>query len=107
MLRRLKTDYIDLFNYTAPTLRTHPEETLRTLDDLASQGKVRCCGTSTHPAWKIMESLAISERNHSAKFCSDQPPYNLLDRRIENELVPLAQEGTNWDIIWSPVVMGV
>lgn len=106
-LRRLKTDYIDLFQLHRPDDRTHPEETLRTLDDLVSQGKVRYVGTSTHPAWKIMESLAISERNHWVKFCSDQPPYNLLDRRIENELVPLARTHQLGLITWSPMAMGM
>ena len=66
------------------------DETLRALDDLVRQGKVLYIGCSTFPAWMVMEGLAISEKMNLARFVSEQPPYNLLDRRIENELVPLA-----------------
>ena len=66
------------------------DETLGALTDLVRAGKVRYIGCSTHPAWMVMEALAVSERRGLARYVSEQPPYNLLDRRIENELLPLA-----------------
>jgi aryl-alcohol dehydrogenase-like predicted oxidoreductase len=71
------------------------------------QGKVRYIGTSVFPAWKLMEGLAISERYNLARYVSEQPPYNLLDRRIENELVPMAQAHGIGIIPWSPIAGGV
>lgn len=71
------------------------------------QGKVRYIGSSTHPAWMVMEALAISERYNLARFRTEQPPYNLLDRRIENELIPLAQRYNLGIITWSPLAMGM
>ncbi|HPG09590.1 MAG TPA: aldo/keto reductase [Saprospiraceae bacterium] len=106
-LKRLHTDYIDLYQLHRPDDVTHPEETLYALDTLVRQGKVRYVGTSTHPAWKIMESLGISESNHWVRFVSEQSPYNLLDRRIENELIPMAQAHQIALITWSPLAMGL
>jgi len=68
---------------------------------------VRYIKTSTFPAWKIMETLAISERLDLHRYVSEQPPYNLLDRRIENELIPLAQAHGLAVIPWSPLAAGV
>jgi aryl-alcohol dehydrogenase-like predicted oxidoreductase len=82
------------------------EETLRALDDLVQQGKVRYIGCSTFPAWMVMEALAISERHGLARYVTEQPPYNLLDRRIENELVPLAERYNLGLLCWSPLAMG-
>ena len=106
-LRRLGTDWIDLYQLHRPDFDTPHEETLRTLDDLVSQGKVRYIGSSTFPAWKLMEGLAISEKHGWVRYASEQPPYNLLDRRIENELVPLAIEHGVGLIPWSPMAMGL
>ncbi len=89
-LRRLGMDHIDLYQLHRPCFTIPQEETLRALDDLVRQGKVRYIGTSTFPAWKIMEGLALSERYLLHRYVSEQSPYNLLDRRIENELVPFA-----------------
>ena len=87
-LRRLQTDHIDLYQLHRPP--AHPQdETLRAFDDLIRSGKVRYIGCSTHPAWMVMEALCLSERYGLNRYISEQPPYNLLDRRIENELVPL------------------
>jgi aryl-alcohol dehydrogenase-like predicted oxidoreductase len=83
------------------------DETLRAFDDLIRAGKVRYIGCSTHPAWKVMEALATSEQYGLARYISEQPPYNLLDRRIENELVPLCQKYGLAIIPWSPLAMGV
>ena len=106
-LRRLQTDHIDLYQLHRPPM-THPqEETLRALDDLIRAGKVRYAGCSTHPAWMVMEALSISERYGLNRYISEQPPYNLLDRRIENELVPLCQKYDLAIIPWSPLAMGV
>jgi aryl-alcohol dehydrogenase-like predicted oxidoreductase len=106
-LRRLDTDWIDLYQIHRPELDLPQDETLRALDDLVHQGKVRYIGCSTFPAWMVMEALALSERYHLARYVSEQPPYNLLDRRIENELVPLAQRYQLGLLPWSPLAMGV
>src|SRR5512134_785959 len=106
-LQRLQTDHIDLYQLHRPPL-THPqEETLRAFDDLIRAGKVRYIGCSTHPAWMVMEALSMSERYGLNRYISEQPPYNLLDRRIENELVPLAQKYDLALIPWSPLAMGM
>lgn len=91
-LKRLGTDYIDLFQVHRPAFTIPPDETLGALTDLQRQGKVRYIGCSQHPAWKVMEAIATSEAKGLARYVSEQPPYNLLDRRIENELVPMCQQ---------------
>jgi 1-deoxyxylulose-5-phosphate synthase len=106
-LRRLHTDHIDLYQLHRPSLTLPQDETLRAFDDLVRAGKVRYIGCSTHPAWMVMESLAISERMNLARYISEQPPYNLLDRRIENELVPLAQKYGLAILPWSPLAGGM
>ena len=106
-LKRLQTDHIDLYQLHRPPL-THPQdETLRAFDDLIRVGKVRYIGCSTHPAWMVMEALSISEHYGLNRYISEQPPYNLLDRRIENELVPLCQKYNLAIIPWSPLAMGI
>jgi 1-deoxyxylulose-5-phosphate synthase len=106
-LRRLQTDHIDLYQLHRPPL-THPQdETLRAFDDLVHSGKVTYIGCSTHPAWMVMEALALSESYHLARYISEQPPYNLLDRRIENELIPLCQQHGLAILPWSPLAGGV
>jgi aryl-alcohol dehydrogenase-like predicted oxidoreductase len=106
-LCRLQTDHIDLYQLHRPSADIPQEETLRALDDLVQAGKVRSIGSSTFPAWTIMEGLAISERYGWTRYVSEQPPYNLLDRRIENEIVPLAQKYNLAIIPWSPLAMGM
>lgn len=106
-LRRLKTDWIDLYQIHRPVFDVPQDETLRALDDLVRQGKVRYVGCSTFPAWMVMEALAISERLGLVRYVTEQPPYNLLDRRIENELVPLAQRYRLGLLPWSPLASGV
>jgi aryl-alcohol dehydrogenase-like predicted oxidoreductase len=105
-LRRLNTNWIDLYQIHRPAFDVPQDETLRALDDLIRQGKVRYIGSSTFPAWKVMEALAISERCNLARFVTEQSPYNLLDRRIENELVPLALSYDIGLLPWSPLAMG-
>lgn len=106
-LRRLQTDWIDLYQIHRPDFDVPQDETLRALDDLVRQGKVRYIGCSTFPAWMVMEALAISERYGLARFVTEQPPYNLLDRRIENELVSLALRYNLGLLPWSPLAMGM
>ena len=106
-LRRLQTDTIDLYQLHRPDFHIPQDETLRAFDDLVRSGKVRYIGASTHPAWMVMEALSISEREHLARYISEQPPYNLLDRRIENELVPLCQRYGLAILPWSPLAGGI
>lgn len=106
-LRRLQTDHIDLYQLHRPDLVVPQDETLRAFDDLVRAGKVRYIGCSTHPAWMVMEALAVSEKMGLARYISEQPPYNLLDRRIENELVPLCQKHGLALLPWSPLAGGI
>lgn len=106
-LRRLNTDYIDLYQIHRPSPEIPIDETLGALTDLVRSGKVRYIGCSTHPAWMVMEALAVSEKYGYARYISEQPPYNLLDRRIENELVPLALRYNLALIPWAPLAQGV
>jgi 1-deoxyxylulose-5-phosphate synthase len=106
-LRRLQVDTIDLYQLHRPSEIVPVEETLRALDHLTRHGMIRYAGCSTHPAWRVMEALMISERRGYPRFVSEQPPYNLLDRRIENELVPLCQRYGLAILPWSPMAMGL
>jgi 1-deoxyxylulose-5-phosphate synthase len=106
-LRRLQTDYIDLYQVHRPSPEIPIEETLGALTDLVRAGKVRYVGCSTHPAWMVMEALAVSERDRLVRYVSEQPPYNLLDRRIENELIPLAARYNLAILPWAPLAQGV
>ena len=106
-LDRLQTDYIDVYFIHRFDPHTHQEETLAALDDLVRSGRVRYVACSTHPAWRVMEALAISDRRGYIRYCCEQPPYNLLDRRIENELVPLCQAHGLGLLPWSPIAQGV
>lgn len=106
-LRRLRTDYIDLYQIHRPDPAVPVAETLGALTDLIRQGKVRYAGCSTHPAWQVMEAIMVSELKGLTRYVSEQPPYNLLDRRIENELIPLAQRYDVAILPWAPLAMGV
>ncbi|MCX5733396.1 MAG: aldo/keto reductase [candidate division NC10 bacterium] len=106
-LCRLQTDHIDLYQLHRPPLAIPPDETLRAFDDLVRSGKVLYIGCSTHPAWMVMEALAVSDRYGLTRYVSEQPPYNLLDRRIENELVPLCVKHGLAILPWSPMAGGI
>jgi 1-deoxyxylulose-5-phosphate synthase len=106
-LRRLNTDHIDLYQLHRPDFDVPIEETLAALTDLLRQGKIRYIGSSTAPAWKVMEAIMVSELKGYVRFVSEQPPYNLLDRRIENELVPLCRAHGLGILPWSPLAMGI
>ena len=87
-LRRLQTDHIDLYILHVVDPNTPWDETLSALDTLVQQGKVGYIGTSKHPACLLVEAVKLSERYGWPRFVSEQPPYNLLDRAAENELIP-------------------
>ncbi len=106
-LRDLKTDYIDLLQIHRYYPQYHIEETLGALTDLVRQGKVRYIGCSTFPAWKLMHGLMLSEMKGYVRFANEESPYNLLDRRIENEIIPLAQEHDVGILAWSPLAHGM
>ncbi|MFN8498661.1 MAG: aldo/keto reductase [Anaerolineae bacterium] len=106
-LRRLQTDWIDLYQIHRPESQTPIDETLRALDDLIRAGKVRYIGTSTFGAWQLMESLCVSKELGLNRFVCEQPPYNILDRRIERDLIPLARTYGVGLIPWSPLAGGL
>lgn len=106
-LRRLQTDYIDLYQIHRPRSDTPIDETLRALDDLVRAGKVRYIGTSTFAAWQVMESLWVAKELGLNRFICEQPPYHILDRRLERELIPMAQTYGIGIIPWSPLAGGL
>lgn len=106
-LQHLQTDYIDIYFLHRTDFNVPQEESLAALDLLVRQGKVRYIACSTHPAWRTVEALLITEKYHYPKFICEQPPYNLLDRRIENEIIPMCQAYDLGIISWSPLAHGV
>src|SRR5262245_29193405 len=88
-LKRLRTDYIDLYQAHSPDPAPPIEETLRAFEDLVRHGKVRYIGLSNYPAWQVALALGVSDRLGLERLCSVQPRYNLLYREIESELLPL------------------
>ena len=105
-LRRLGTDYIDLFQLHAFDSLTRIEDTLRTLDDLVRSGKVRHIGCSNFSGWHLMKSLAVSERYGLARFAAHQAYYSLVGRDYEWELMPLAIDQGIGTVVWSPLGWG-
>ncbi len=106
-LRRLQTDYVDLYQIHRPQSDVPIDETLRALDDLVRAGKVRYIGTSTFAAWQAVEALWVAKELGLNRFVSEQPPYNILDRRVERELVPMARTYGYAVIPWSPIAGGL
>jgi aryl-alcohol dehydrogenase-like predicted oxidoreductase len=106
-LKRLQTDHLDLYQIHRPHPEVAIDETLRALDDLVRAGKVRYIGTTTFAGWQVVEALWASEKLHLNRFISEQPPYNLLDRRIERELIPVARTYGLAVIPWSPLGGGL
>lgn len=106
-LERLNVDHIDLYQIHRPQPSVPIDETLRALDDLIRSGKVRYIGTSNFAAYQLMESLWESERLGLNRFVCEQPPFNLLDRRIERELLPFCAKYGFAVIPWSPLAGGV
>lgn len=106
-LRRLGTDYLDLYYVHAPDYQTPIEETLRALDDLVRSGKVHYLGCSNVRAWRLCEALWVSHRANLHKFACVQPLYNLVNRDIEVELLPLCREYGLGVVSYSPLARGV
>jgi len=105
-LRRLGTDYIDLYQLHAFDAQTPVEETLRALDDLVRAGKIRSIGCSNFSGWHLMKSLAASDRLGLARYVAHQAFYSLLGREYEWELMPLALDQRVGTVAWSPLGMG-
>jgi aryl-alcohol dehydrogenase-like predicted oxidoreductase len=106
-LRRLQTDYIDLYQIHRPDPDTDTEETLSALSDLIHSGKVRAIGSSTMPASDIVEALWVAERRGLERFRTEQPTYSILSRGIEAEVLPVAQRYGMGTLVWSPLAQGM
>ena len=105
-LRRLGTDYIDLFQLHGFDAATPVEETLRTLDDLVTAGKLRYVGCSNFSGWHLMKSLAVAERYGWTRYVAHQAYYSLVGREYEWELMPLALDQGVGCVVWSPLGWG-
>jgi aryl-alcohol dehydrogenase-like predicted oxidoreductase len=106
-LKRLQTDYIDLYQAHESDPQTPVEETMAALDTLVRQGKVRYIGCSNWPAWKVMQASYITRDRASTPFISGQYLYNLLKRDIEAEVVPACKESGMGIVCWSPLSGGM
>ncbi|MDP9106136.1 MAG: aldo/keto reductase, partial [Candidatus Eremiobacteraeota bacterium] len=106
-LRRLRTDYIDLYYIHRWDADTPIDETLAAFDDLRSAGKIRYAGCSNVAAWQMMSALAISERHDLVRFDAVQPRYNVLFRAIESELLPAAAANGVGAVVFNPLAAGM
>jgi aryl-alcohol dehydrogenase-like predicted oxidoreductase len=106
-LRRLGTDYIDLYQVHQRDGLTPMEETLDALDTLVHEGKVRYVGCSNHSAWHLMKALGVSERLGLQRYVTQQIYYSLLDRDAEYELIPLSIDQQVGVLVWSPLAGGL
>jgi aryl-alcohol dehydrogenase-like predicted oxidoreductase len=105
-LRRLGTDWIDLYQIHRPEADTDIDETLGALTDLVRAGKVRYIGSSTFPASQIVEAQWVAEKRGRERFVCEQPPYSILVREIENDVLPTCQRNGMGVIPWSPLAGG-
>lgn len=105
-LRRLQTDWIDLYQVHRPDTGTDDDETIAALTALQHQGKIRAFGSSTFPAYRIVEDQWISEKRALARFVTEQPPYSILDRGIERDVLPVAEQFHLGVLAWSPLAGG-
>ena len=106
-LRRLQTDHIDLYQIHRPAPDTDIEETLSALTDLMRAGKVRAIGSSTFPASEIVEAQWVAERRGLTRFRTEQPPYSILNRSTEREVLPICQTYGMGTLVWSPLAKGM
>ena len=105
-LRRLNTDHIDIYQLHRPDPATDIEETLSALDDLLRQGKIRYIGSSTFPAWELVEAHWVSERRGRAKVVCEQTPYSIFAREPERDVFPVTQRYGMGVLVWSPLAGG-
>jgi len=106
-LKRLQTDYIDLYQVHRPAPDTDIEETLSALTDLQRAGKIRAFGSSTFPVSEIVEAQWVAEKRGLNRFRTEQPPYSILDRGIERDMLPTAQRYGMGVMVWSPLSKGL
>jgi len=106
-LRRLQTDHLDLYQVHRPDPTVDVEETLSALSDLIRSGKVRAIGTSSFPASEIVEAQWVSERRGLERFRTEQPPYSIINRSIEREVLPVCQRYGMGTLVWSPLGQGL
>lgn len=106
-LRRLQTDHLDLYQIHRPDPTVDVEETLSALSDLIHSGKVRAIGTSTFPASEIVEAQWVAERRGLERFRTEQPPYSIVNRSIEREVLPICQRYGMGTLVWSPLGQGL
>ena len=106
-LKRLKTEWIDLYQIHRPQPDVAIDETIRALEDLARAGKIRHAGCSTFAAWQVTEAHYVARSLGAAGFVCEQPPLNLLDRRAERELLPMLRTYDYGCIPWSPLAGGI
>ncbi len=106
-LRRLQTDYVDLYQIHTWDAETPLEDTLRTLDDMVRSGKVRYIGTSNYAAWQLTKALWASDRRGFVRFETVQPAYSLAEREVERELVPLCRDQGIGLIAYFPLAGGI
>ncbi|MFI5937571.1 aldo/keto reductase [Actinoplanes sp. NPDC051494] len=105
-LRRLRTDHLDLYQIHRPDPRTDIDETLGALTDLVRQGKIRSFGSSTFPAHEIVEAQWVAERRGRERLATEQPPYSMLTRGIEADVLPVAGKYGMGVLTWSPLAGG-
>ena len=106
-LRRLQTDHIDVYQIHQLDPTTDIEETLSALSDLIHSGKVRAIGSSTTPASDIVEAQWVAERRGLERFRTEQPPYSILNRAIEREVLPVTQRYGMGTLVWGPLAQGL
>ena len=105
-LKRLNTDWIDLYQMHRADPNTDIDETLRALDDLITQGKIRYAGSSTFPAAEIVEAQWCAREHHFARFVTEQPPYSILTRHVEADVLPVCKRHHMGVLTWSPLAGG-
>lgn len=106
-LRRLQTDYLDLYMGHQPDQLVPVDETLRAFDDLVTSGKVRYVGCSNHSAWHVMKALGVSARGGLTRYISQQVNYSLIARDVEHEIVPMGLDQSVGIMAWSPLQAGL
>ena len=105
-LRRLQVDHVDLYQIHRWDPNTSDEETLSALTDLQRAGKIRYFGTSTYPAYRIVQAQWASKENHLGRFTTEQPGYSILQRDVETHVLPVTQEYGLGVLVWSPLASG-